>query len=261
MLINWNTDGQTQREDVWENSFDSKQCVQRSLFAIHQLGQIRLILPLRSLNHINTRCGSASYELKWLVENVLFWTACRDLPERRRQIQERLRCIRLLCDPLFPWPPLFPRCECEARSGLISRWNPFPSIAPFNRRLSAILREWEGPAYFLCVCVCVCAGDGGRFPFPPQGYIITWIIRPGQPEKEESKKAIQKDLTSDSYSFNVHCGARAHTHTHTHNKQKRWVSFFSAQCQRLSLYIGLKKRPKQTINVLSIHSVHTVLFV
>lgn len=95
---------------------------------------------------------------------------------------------------------LFPHCEYEAGSSLISGWNSFPSIASFSRRLSGLLWEWGGPVYLCVVCVWETEGD----PLSPQGYIITWIIRPGQPEKEESKKAIEMNSRGplcESYRF------------------------------------------------------------
>lgn len=63
------------------------------LLNILQLGQIRLILPSKSLNYINMRWGSASYEQKWLVENVLFWMAFSRFTGETPSIQERLRCV------------------------------------------------------------------------------------------------------------------------------------------------------------------------
>lgn len=102
----------------------------------------------------------------------------------------------------------FPCCDYKAGSSLISGWNSFPAITSFTRRVSGLLWE-QGAKFYLCAHTRVC----GRSPFP-QGYIITWIIKPGQPEKEEgNSKEFQEDLWLNHAGFEKFL---LHTHSHTH---------------------------------------------
>lgn len=94
---------------AWTNSTDST---------------FKVLLLFIYINYINMRWGSASYEQKWLVENVLFWMAFSRFTGETLSIQERLRCVwnkwcthlpvlvvlyrsHPFCDPLFPWPRCF----------------------------------------------------------------------------------------------------------------------------------------------------------
>ena len=61
----------------------------------------------------------------------------------------------------------------------------------------------------------VCVWETEADPLSPQGYIITWIIRPGQPQKEESQTAIpvySRRPLNNAGLRNVLC-AQAHTQT------------------------------------------------
>ncbi len=148
------------------------------------------------------------------THGLLFWTDCTCAAPRYSVLMARL----------------FTRCEYEAGSDLISGWNSVPSLRFFQQEAFWSCVGMGRPSLFVCVCVCacvcvcVCVCETERDPLSPQGYIITRIIRPGQPEKEESKKAIEMNSRgplSESYWFwKIHI-ARTFAHTHTHRISDR----------------------------------------
>lgn len=96
------------------------------------------------------------------------------------------------------------------------QFNEQVKYVPCGRReafCSSVGRARLGPFRVFGACVRVCVSEAEGDPLSPQGCIITWIIRPGQPEKERKQDSNSSEFKRTSVWI---IRAFKNTHTHTH---------------------------------------------